>query len=85
MSLDSKPNAQRAIERCERLAKLGSPPTLWHPLKLRRWLASYRSIMALDISEIAEMMRDAYPASEIQRLAERPHPMLRMVPRSQRK
>lgn len=77
----------RAVERCERLAKLGPPPVWWRALALRRWLRDYRTIMALDISVSAEMLRSLYPADKIERLTERPalsFAALRVVPRSER-
>lgn len=68
-------NAKRAVERCELLAKLGSPPPWWRVLSLRRWLRAYRSIMAMDISEMGEMLRAEYPASDIAAHARRPNPI----------
>lgn len=64
---------KRAVERCDRLAKLGPPPPQSRPWKLRRWLRAYRAIMALDISEAAEMLRDLYPTERIEELASRPN------------
>lgn len=72
----TKPNAKRAVERCEALAKLGAAPTWWRVFALRKWLRAYRSIMALDISEMGEMLREVYPAAEVERMANRPNPML---------
>lgn len=64
----------RAVERCEKLAALGSPPSWWRVFKLRRWLAEYRAIMAHDIGEPAEMWRAAYTPGRIEELANRAHP-----------
>lgn len=77
----------RAVERCENLAKLGSPPPWWRVFALRRWLASYRAIMALDVGEYAEMLRAAYTPGRIEELANRAHPAfasLSKAPRGER-
>lgn len=66
---------RRAVERCEALAALGQPPPLTRPWKLRRWLRAYRAIMALDISEAAEMLREVYTPSDIERMAGAANPM----------
>ncbi len=63
-------NAARAMERCECLAALGPPPAWSRPWKLRRWLAAYRRIMALDISSHAEMLRDVYSSDAVKRAVE---------------
>lgn len=62
---------KRAVERCDRLAKLGRPPAWWRVFALRRWLRAYRAIMALDISALGEMMRAAYPAVSVDEMAQR--------------
>lgn len=69
-------NPERAVERCERLAKLGSPPPWWRVWELRRWLSAYRSIMAMDISQFAEVLRDAYPPAVIAEMAQRDAPWI---------
>lgn len=74
----------RAVERCERLAALGPPPVWWRVFALRRWLAAYRAIMALDISVGAQMLRELYPAEQLVAQATAEAPWLRMVPRSER-
>jgi hypothetical protein len=74
----------RAVERCQLLATLGPPPAWWRVFALRRWLAEYRAIMALDISVGAQMLREAYPAEQLEALATAENPWLRMVPRSER-
>lgn len=71
----SKPNAPRAVSRCERLSALGPPPPWSRPWKLRRWLRAYRAIMAMDISEFGEMLRDAYPKQDIEAMAARKNAM----------
>jgi len=67
---------KRAVERCERLAALGPPPPQRHNRKLRRWLAAFSSIMALDISECAEMLRAIYTPELVLEMANRPSPMM---------
>jgi hypothetical protein len=86
MSLLATLSTTRAVERCEQLAALGSPPAWWRVFALRRWLHAYRAIMALDISAQAEMLRSIYTADAVKDLAERVHPAaaLRMAPRSER-
>jgi hypothetical protein len=74
----------RAVERCERLATLGPPPAWWRVFALRRWLRGYDAIMALDISVAAQLLREAYPAEQLEALAMAENPWLRMVPRSER-
>lgn len=85
-------NPTRAVERCERLAKLGPPPSprRGHPWKLTRklklWLREYRAIMALDITQCAEMLRDLYSSEYLKQMAERPNPtfaLKRTGPRGQ--
>lgn len=71
MSLGIAP--KRAVERCEQLSKLGSPPPWYRPWRLHRWLLAYRSIMALDISEVSEMLRSIYTPDRITELANRPN------------
>jgi hypothetical protein len=78
----------RAVERCERLATLGPPPPWWRVFALRRWLAGYDAIMALDISVGAQMLREVYPAGDVAVLAVRHDAerdrLLRMMPRGER-
>lgn len=74
-------NPKRAVERCERLAKLGPPPPWSRPWKLKRWLRAFRAIMAMDITDFGEMLRDAYPASYVSELAARPHHAARLAAR----
>ena len=74
---------RRAVERCERLAALGPPPPQSRPWTLRRWLRAYRAIMALDISEAAEMLREVYTDEKLRELATAPNPLL-SVPKIQR-
>lgn len=76
-------NATRAVERCERLADLGPPPPWSRPWKLKRWLRAYRAIMALDISECAEMLREVYTPARIAEMAEQQNAWLGFVKRSQ--
>lgn len=66
----------RAVERCERLAALGPAPAWWRVFALRRWLRAYRAIMALDISEMAEMLREVYTDEKLRELATAPNPLL---------
>lgn len=61
----------RAVERCERLAALGPAPAWWRVFALRRWVAEYRAIMALDISVHAEMLRTVYTPEVAAQMAER--------------
>lgn len=68
----------RAIERCEALAKLGWPPSWWRMIARRRWLRAYRAIMALDISEGAEMLREVYTDEQLRELATAPNPFIRI-------
>jgi hypothetical protein len=63
----------RAVERCERLAALGPAPAWWRLFALRRWLAEYRAIMALDISVGAQLLREVYPASWVEEMANQPN------------
>jgi hypothetical protein len=63
---------KRAVERCERLAALGPPPPQRHNRKLKRWLDAFSSIMALDISECAEMLREIYSSEYLSARAARP-------------
>ena len=75
------PSTTRAVERCEQLARLGPAPAWWRAFALRRWLAEYRAIMALDISAQAEMLRQVYTLDVVKLAAQRPHPALRMAMR----
>jgi hypothetical protein len=68
-------NPNRAVERCERLAKLGRVPPWWRVFARRRWVAAYYEIMARDISEQAEMLRSIYTADQVQQMAHKPNPM----------
>lgn len=70
---------RRAVDRCERLAKLGPPPPLSRPWKLRRWLRDYRAIMSLDISEAAEMLRGVYTDEKLREIATAPNPFTRIA------
>lgn len=65
----------RAVERCERLAALGPAPAWWRVFAMRRWLAEYRAIMALDISVHAEMLRSLYTPAVVIEAARRPNTM----------
>lgn len=67
-------NAKRAVERCERLAALGPAPAWWRVFALRRWLVAYSAIMAMDIGEAAEMLREVFSDEHIKALAEQPNP-----------
>lgn len=67
-------NPKRAVERCERLSKLGPPPPQRHNRKLRKWLDAFMAIMALDVSEYAEILRSVYTPGSIEDLAHRPMP-----------
>lgn len=69
----------RAVERCERLAKLGPAPAWWRVFALRRWLAAYRAIMALDISAHAEVLRSVYPDEQLRELATAPNPFIKIT------
>lgn len=75
-------NPRRAVERCAALAKLGSPPPWWRVWKLRRWLSAYRSIMALDISVHAEMLRETYTDEKLRELATAPNPFVKVFTKS---
>lgn len=68
-----KPNATRAVERCEHLVALGPPPPQSRPWKLKRWLRDYRAIMALDITEVGEMLREVYAVDRVEEMARRAH------------
>lgn len=68
-------NPKRAVERCERLSALGRPPPQRHNRKLRKWLDAFAAIMALDISEAAEMLRSVYSRDVVLQTMERPNPM----------
>lgn len=72
-------NPARAVERCERLADLGPPPPWSRPWKLKRWLRAFRAIMALDISEAAEMLRSVYSPTAIEELAQRETPWMALA------
>jgi hypothetical protein len=72
-------NPARAVERCVRLADLGPPPPWSRPWKLKRWLRAFRAIMALDISEEAEMLRSVYSPSAIEELAQRTTPWMALA------
>ena len=78
----------RAVERCERLVTLGSPPPWWRVFKLRRWTRAYRAITALDISVHAEMLRKACTPDWVEEVANQPNNtlrgLLRKAPRSER-
>lgn len=67
---------RRAVERCDRLAALGPPPAWWRVLALRRWLRAYGAIMAFDISESAEMLREAYTDEKLREIANAPNPFI---------
>lgn len=77
----SGPVPRLAVERCQRIAALGPPPPQRHNRKLARWLDAFRSIMALDISESAEMLRSVYTPTSIVEAAERSNPMLAFLTR----
>lgn len=70
---------RRAVERCERLAKLGPAPAWWRVFALRRWLAAYRAIMALDISAHAEVLRSVYTDEKLRELATAPNPFIKIT------
>lgn len=70
-------NAKRAVERCEKLAALGPAPPQSRSWKLRQWLRAYRAIMALDIGEMAEMLRGVYTDEKLREIATAPNPFLR--------
>lgn len=72
-------NPRRAVERCEALAKLGQPPPRWRVFQLRRWLRAYRAIMAIDISEAAEMLRGVYTDEKLRELATAPNPFIKVA------
>lgn len=74
-------NPKRAVERCQRLLDLGPPPPLTRPWKLRLWRRAYQAIMALDISEVAELLRDVYTREDMDQLMNQPNPMFAMVRR----
>lgn len=68
-------NPKRAVERCERLSALGPPPPQRHNRKLAKWLDAFDAIMALDISEAAEMLRSIYTPESMTALMDRPNPI----------
>lgn len=72
-------NAKRAVERCEQLAILGPPPPWYRPVLLRRWSRLYRAIMALDIGEMAEMLREVYTDEKLRELAAAPNPFIKIT------
>lgn len=74
-------NAARAVERCAQLRDLGPAPPWSRPWKLKRWLRAYRAIMALDISEAAEMLRSVYMSSDITEMAWRQSPFHALLKR----
>jgi len=75
-------SVRRALERAEQLAILGPPPRWYRPVLLARWTRLYRAIMALDISEHAEILRSYYSDEHVRELAEQPNPWLGIPRRS---
>lgn len=66
-------NANRAIERCRQLDELGPPPSRWNLLKFRKWIRRYHAIMAIDITDLGELLRKIYTEDSIE---PRYHPTL---------
>lgn len=74
---------KRLATRSRLLAELGDPPPRWRPFKRRAWMKRYRAVMAIDVSQYAEMMEHWYPASMIERLTNSPRPSFAMLTRKE--
>lgn len=75
-------NPKRAVERCERLSRLGSPPPWWSVFAMRRWLQQYRAITTTDISQLSEMLREVYSTEQLMAQATRPNPLAGLMRKS---
>lgn len=65
-------SAKLLIERETKLDALGPRPPWWRPFTRRRWRARHAAIMAMDVSEWAEMLRHWYGDEYLKRLAAQP-------------
>lgn len=51
---------------------LGMPPSWWRFRARQTWIRRFRSIMAYDTSRFAQLLRDVYPKTAIDAMANRP-------------
>lgn len=65
------PHQTLLAERAAALRALGPEPRWWRLFARRRWHARHRAIMAMDVSTMAWLLRQEYPATHINDLANR--------------
>lgn len=61
----SEPHPELVAERDRKLAALGPKPRWWRPLARRQWSKASAAINAVDVSQMAWLLRQAYPADAI--------------------
>lgn len=64
------PNPALVAERDRRLAVLGPQPSWWRFFARRRWRRERAAILAMDVSEMAALLRRLYPSDTIEKLAQ---------------
>lgn len=72
-------NTQRAVERYERIRDLGSCPPAWKFRAREKWLRAFAAIMAVDITEMDDMLRGIYTDEYLQGMATQRGPTLAML------
>lgn len=75
----SATNPKRAVERYDRISALGPCPPARKFRARAKWLRSFAAIMALDLSEAAEVLRDVYPREVLLATMERPNPLFALL------
>lgn len=71
----NEPHAHLVAKRNARLAALGPPPPWHHFRKVRAYRIAWLSIMAMDVSQAAAMLRELYSPEKINALVDRPSPL----------
>jgi hypothetical protein len=67
-----RPSEKLIREREAKLDALGPCPPWWHPFARRRWRRRRDAILAMDCSQMTEMLREWYSDEMLRDLAARP-------------
>lgn len=71
--------SERVLEQWQKLLDLGKCPPAGRPRLRARWIKAVEALMAVDCSQMGEMLREAYPADGIAAAAARPNPLFEML------
>jgi hypothetical protein len=65
-------SAKLLAEREAKLDALGPRPPWWRPFARRRWRRRRDALLAMDVSQMAEMLREVYSDDVLRAMAARP-------------